>query len=130
MFGFVERWVRVHFSTTHRVDFPQFRSLGGTYRSPQTPRVQRAVTLLRRLHRQPFPNYLLLRIGKLHFIMDPPPGAKMSFQAKSYWLSLICAVVQVFCLATYVAAYFPGGITTLRFGSSMILRGASSILPR
>lgn len=54
----------------------------------------------------------------------------MKFQVKWYLGSLISAVVQVACLVAYVLAYFPGGTTTLRFGSSMILRGASSILPR
>ena len=52
------------------------------------------------------------------------------FQVKSYLGSLIGAAVQIVCLLAYVLAYFPGGTTTLRFGSSMILRGASSILPR
>jgi len=54
----------------------------------------------------------------------------MASQVKSYLGSLIGAAVQVVCLVAYVLAYFPGGTTTLRFGSSMILRGASSILPR
>jgi len=53
-----------------------------------------------------------------------------SVSVKSYLGSLISAVVQIACLVAYVLAYFPGGTTTLRFGSSMILRGASSILPR
>jgi len=53
-----------------------------------------------------------------------------SISVKSYLGSLICAAVQVVCLVAYVLAYFPGGTTTLRFGSSMILRGASTILPR
>jgi len=53
-----------------------------------------------------------------------------SVSVKSYLGSLISAAVQVACLVAYVLAYFPGGTTTLRFGSSMILRGASSILPR
>ncbi|KAF9784710.1 SFT2-domain-containing protein [Thelephora terrestris] len=53
-----------------------------------------------------------------------------SVSAKSYLGSLICGVVQVACLVAYVLAYFPGGVTTLRFGASMLLRGASSILPR
>jgi len=53
-----------------------------------------------------------------------------AISVKSYLGSLICAAVQVVCLVAYVLAYFPGGTTTLRFGSSMILRGASTILPR
>ncbi|KLO16661.1 ER-to-golgi vesicle protein transport Sft2 [Schizopora paradoxa] len=49
--------------------------------------------------------------------------------AKSYLGSLVFAIVQVVALVSYVLAYFPGGIQTLRFGSSMALRGASSLLP-
>lgn len=36
---------------------------------------------------------------------------------------------QVIALVSYVAAYFPGGIQTLRFGGQMALRGAGSLLP-
>jgi len=36
---------------------------------------------------------------------------------KSYFGSLICAIVQIIALASYFAAYFPGGISTLRFGA-------------
>lgn len=43
--------------------------------------------------------------------------------------SLIAAAVQVISLLTYLAAYFPGGVTTLRYGGSMILRGGASLLP-
>ncbi|PWN52819.1 SFT2-domain-containing protein [Violaceomyces palustris] len=43
--------------------------------------------------------------------------------------TLICAIVQVGALVTYLAAYFPGGTTTLRYGGSMLLRGGSSLLP-
>jgi hypothetical protein len=35
----------------------------------------------------------------------------------------------VVALLTYLAAYFPGGVTTLRFGGQMALRGASNVLP-
>jgi len=49
--------------------------------------------------------------------------------AHSYVGSLICAIVQVVALVSYVLAYFPGGVTTLRFGSQMALRGAGSLLP-
>ncbi|PAV15617.1 ER-to-golgi vesicle transport Sft2 [Pyrrhoderma noxium] len=52
-----------------------------------------------------------------------------SVGAKSYTGSLIFAIVQVFALVSYVLAYFPGGTQTLRFGSQMALRGASSLLP-
>ncbi|EIW56674.1 SFT2-domain-containing protein [Trametes versicolor FP-101664 SS1] len=47
----------------------------------------------------------------------------------SYLGSLICAIVQVVALLSYIAAYFPGGTQTLRFGGQMALRGAGSLLP-
>jgi hypothetical protein len=50
MFGFVEYLARTQFSTTHDVNFPQLRRVGGAYHTPQTPRIQRAATFLRRLH--------------------------------------------------------------------------------
>ncbi|WVQ63749.1 uncharacterized protein L199_001902 [Kwoniella botswanensis] len=43
--------------------------------------------------------------------------------------TLIAAIIQVIALLSYLAAYFPGGITTLRFGGQMALRGAGSVLP-
>ncbi|WWC63865.1 uncharacterized protein I303_106470 [Kwoniella dejecticola CBS 10117] len=43
--------------------------------------------------------------------------------------TLVAAIVQVVALLSYLAAYFPGGITTLRFGGQMALRGAGSVLP-
>ncbi|KAI0324922.1 SFT2-domain-containing protein [Cubamyces sp. BRFM 1775] len=52
-----------------------------------------------------------------------------SLGAHSYIGSLICAIVQVVALVAYVAAYFPGGTQTLRFGGQMALRGAGSLLP-
>jgi len=52
-----------------------------------------------------------------------------SLGAHSYIGSLVCAVVQVLALVSYVLAYFPGGTQTLRFGSQMALRGAGSLLP-
>ncbi|GJE88944.1 ER-to-golgi vesicle protein transport Sft2 [Phanerochaete sordida] len=52
-----------------------------------------------------------------------------SLGAHSYIGSLICAIIQVFALVSYVLAYFPGGVQTLRFGSQMALRGAGSLLP-
>ncbi|PCH43028.1 ER-to-golgi vesicle protein transport Sft2 [Wolfiporia cocos MD-104 SS10] len=52
-----------------------------------------------------------------------------SLGAHSYLGSLIGAVIQVIALVSYVLAYFPGGTTTLRFGSQMALRGAGNILP-
>ncbi|KAH8115077.1 ER-to-golgi vesicle protein transport Sft2 [Phellopilus nigrolimitatus] len=52
-----------------------------------------------------------------------------SIGAKSQLGALVCAIVQIVALVSYVLAYFPGGVQTLRFGSQMALRGASSILP-
>ncbi|KAI0830135.1 SFT2-domain-containing protein [Trametes gibbosa] len=52
-----------------------------------------------------------------------------SLGAHSYLGSLICAIVQVLALLSYIAAYFPGGTQTLRFGGQMALRGAGSLLP-
>jgi len=48
---------------------------------------------------------------------------------KSYIGSIIFAIVQIVALVSYIAAYFPGGTQTLRFGGSMALRGAGSLLP-
>ncbi|KZS88761.1 SFT2-domain-containing protein [Sistotremastrum niveocremeum HHB9708] len=53
-----------------------------------------------------------------------------SLGLKSYLGSLISAIVQVVALVSYVAAYFPGGTQTLRFGGALALRGAGSLLPR
>ncbi|KAH9922298.1 ER-to-golgi vesicle protein transport Sft2 [Epithele typhae] len=52
-----------------------------------------------------------------------------SLGAHSYLGSLLGAIVQVIALVSYVLAYFPGGIQTLRFGGQMALRGAGSLLP-
>ncbi|KAI0717754.1 ER-to-golgi vesicle protein transport Sft2 [Cerioporus squamosus] len=52
-----------------------------------------------------------------------------SLGAHSYLGSLLGAIVQVIALVSYVAAYFPGGTQTLRFGGQMALRGAGSLLP-
>ncbi|ODO06146.1 SFT2 domain-containing protein [Cryptococcus wingfieldii CBS 7118] len=43
--------------------------------------------------------------------------------------TLVAAIIQVGALLSYVAAYFPGGQTTLRLGLQMMLRGAGSLLP-
>ncbi|KAE8269309.1 hypothetical protein A4X09_0g3033 [Tilletia walkeri] len=47
------------------------------------------------------------------------------------WLipTLASAVVQVITLLVYLAAYSPGGLSTLQFGGRMILRGGASLLP-
>ncbi|KAI0791398.1 ER-to-golgi vesicle protein transport Sft2 [Abortiporus biennis] len=52
-----------------------------------------------------------------------------SLGAHSYIGSLLSAIVQVVALVSYVLAYFPGGVQTLRFGGQMALRGAGSLLP-
>lgn len=43
--------------------------------------------------------------------------------------TLLAGVVQVITLVTYLAAYFPGGTATLRYGGSMAARGLGSLLP-
>jgi len=53
-----------------------------------------------------------------------------SVGAHSYIGSLVFAIIQMASLLTYVFAYFPGGVTTLRYGSSIAFRGAASLLPR
>lgn len=55
----------------------------------------------------------------------------MYFALGPRWLipTLAAAIVQVLSLIAYLAAYFPGGTTTLRYGGSMILRGGASLLP-
>lgn len=50
--------------------------------------------------------------------------------AHSYIGSLLCGIVQVLALISYVLAYFPGGTQTLRMGGQLALRGAGSLLPR
>jgi len=47
----------------------------------------------------------------------------------SYFGAIISGVIQIVCLVSYVAAYFPGGVQTLKFGAQMAMRGAGSILP-
>jgi hypothetical protein len=50
-------------------------------------------------------------------------------QNPSYIGAIIAAIIQVGALVSYIAAYFPGGIQTLKFGAQMAMRGAGSILP-
>ncbi|EIM80180.1 ER-to-golgi vesicle protein transport Sft2 [Stereum hirsutum FP-91666 SS1] len=70
--------------------------------------------------RLPFSIAYLSSLGlTLYFALGP----------HSYLGSLLCAVVQVVALVSYILAYFPGGIQTLRFGGQMALRGAGSLLP-
>ncbi|KAF8762015.1 Methylmalonate-semialdehyde dehydrogenase [Rhizoctonia solani] len=49
-----------------------------------------------------------------------------SLGSPSYFGALISAIVQIIALLSYIAAYFPGGIQTLRFGGQMALRGAET----
>ncbi|ORX39349.1 Got1/Sft2-like family-domain-containing protein [Kockovaella imperatae] len=43
--------------------------------------------------------------------------------------TIVAAIVQIVALLSYLAAYFPGGTTTLRFGGQMAMRGMGSLLP-
>jgi len=47
----------------------------------------------------------------------------------SYIGAIIAAIIQVGALLSYIAAYFPGGIQTLKFAGQMVMRGAGSLLP-
>ncbi|TFY78075.1 hypothetical protein EWM64_g5938 [Hericium alpestre] len=70
--------------------------------------------------RLPFSIAYLASLGlTLYFALGP----------HSYIGSLIGAIVQVVALLSYVMAYFPGGIQTLRFGGSMAMRSAGTLLP-
>ncbi|QRW26300.1 aldehyde dehydrogenase family protein [Rhizoctonia solani] len=44
-----------------------------------------------------------------------------SLGSPSYFGALISAIVQIIALLSYIAAYFPGGTQTLRFGGQMAL---------
>lgn len=46
--------------------------------------------------------------------------------AKSYLLSLGCSAAQAVALAYYVAAYFPGGVDSVRYWLSMVASAAGS----
>ncbi|EDP41840.1 hypothetical protein MGL_3842 [Malassezia globosa CBS 7966] len=43
--------------------------------------------------------------------------------------TVLFAIMQIGCLLTYLANYFPGGVTTLRYAGTLIARGSTSILP-
>lgn len=49
--------------------------------------------------------------------------------ARSRLLTVVCALVQIVCLLTYLANYFPGGVTTLRYAGALLARGSTSLLP-
>jgi len=69
---------------------------------------------------------VLCRRSKLLVKVHPEPADQ---QVRSTLGTLVAAIVQVVALLSYLAAYFPGGITTLRFGGQMLLRGAGNVLP-
>lgn len=46
--------------------------------------------------------------------------------AKSYLLSLACSALQAVALAFYVGAYFPGGVESVRYWTSMVAGAAGS----
>jgi len=69
---------------------------------------------------------VLCRRSKLLVKVYPEPADQ---QVRSTLGTLVAAIVQVVALLSYLAAYFPGGITTLRFGGQMLLRGAGNVLP-
>lgn len=57
------------------------------------------------------------------------PISDITSQRKSYLGSLVFAIAQILALISYIAAYFPGGWQTLRFGGQMAFRGAGAVLP-
>ncbi|WFD19890.1 hypothetical protein MCAP1_002131 [Malassezia caprae] len=63
--------------------------------------------------------YLASMALTLYFALGP----------KSRLPTVLCAVVQIGCLLTYLANYFPGGLTTLRYAGTFLARGGSSLLP-
>jgi len=64
-------------------------------------------------------SYLLSLVATLYFAIG----------LHSYLGTLISGLIQVIVLVIYFMAYFPGGLTTLRFMGNIGLRGASSYLP-
>ncbi|KNZ45856.1 uncharacterized protein VP01_773g7 [Puccinia sorghi] len=64
-------------------------------------------------------SYLLSLVATLYF----------AIVLHSYLGTLISGLIQVIVLVIYFMAYFPGGLTTLRFMGNIGLRGASSYLP-
>ncbi|EED81114.1 predicted protein [Postia placenta Mad-698-R] len=69
--------------------------------------------------RLPFSIAYLASLGlTLYFALGVRP-ARVSRETRAHVVALI----------SYVLVYFPGGVTTLRFGGQMALRGAGSLLP-
>ena len=52
-----------------------------------------------------------------------------SLGARNRLLTMVGALVQIACLLTYLAHYFPGGVTTLRYAGTFLARGSTSLLP-
>ncbi|WFD27601.1 hypothetical protein MNAN1_002601 [Malassezia nana] len=70
--------------------------------------------------RRPFSvAYLASMALTLYFALGP----------KSRLPTVLCALVQMGCLLTYLANYFPGGLTTLRYAGTFLARGGTSLLP-
>lgn len=63
--------------------------------------------------------YLASMALTLYFALGP----------KSRLPTVLCALVQIGCLLTYLAHYFPGGVTTLRYAGTFLARGSTSLLP-
>ncbi|PKI83664.1 hypothetical protein MVES1_002461 [Malassezia vespertilionis] len=62
--------------------------------------------------------YISSMIGTLYFALGPQ------------WrlVTFLFAIIQIVALLFYLAAYFPGGVTTLRYAGTLFTRG-SSLLP-
>ncbi|KDN39244.1 SFT2-domain-containing protein [Tilletiaria anomala UBC 951] len=58
-------------------------------------------------------------------------GLTLYFALGPKWVlpTMAAAAVQIVSLVFYLAAYFPGGTTTLRYGGSILIRGGTSLLP-
>lgn len=63
--------------------------------------------------------YISSMIGTLYFALGP----------RWRLVTVLFALIQLIALLCYLAAYFPGGITTLRYAGSMLARGGTSLLP-
>ncbi|POW12389.1 hypothetical protein PSHT_08122 [Puccinia striiformis] len=74
---------------------------------------------------------ILFMIGFM-VLQGPIQHLNTSSQPTDYRLqsrTLISGLIQVVVLVVYFVAYFPGGLTTLRFMGNIGMRGASSYLP-
>ena len=63
--------------------------------------------------------YVSSMVGTLYFALGP----------RWRLVTFLFALIQLVALLFYLAAYFPGGVTTLRYAGSMLARGGSSLLP-